>query len=245
MKLSQARILIFDFETTGLDPETDKIVEVAAMLVDFSGKAHGFVNTLCNPGIPIPPKASSIHHVTDEMVEGYRPFDFKLFTDIDFNVFSGHNIIGFDNKFLPKHDYPMLDTMLLAKKVWPELESYSNQFIRYFKKTYLKDDVGRAAHDAWSDVVVTSTILLELFSGIKSTGITEVDNVMDMELEELIAWTLQPNLLKTCRFGNKHYGIPWSEVPQDYLQWMKSKCTLDADTELTVDHYLKQGKLFA
>lgn len=241
MKLSQARILIFDFETTGLDPETDKIVEVGACNEEGTKTFEAF----CDPGFPIPAKASAIHHVTDDMVEGEPPFSMEMFSDFDFNVLCGHNIIGFDNKFLPKHDYPMLDTMLLAKKVWPEIESYSNQYIRYSKKLYLKDKVGRSAHSALADVFVTACILRELISDIEIMERLAGRDPLDLELEKLITWSMQPNLLKTCRFGNKHYGIPWSEVPQDYLQWMKSKCTLDADTELTVDHYLKQGKLFA
>jgi exodeoxyribonuclease X len=60
-------------------------------------------------------------------------------------------------------------------------------------------------------------------------------------VEDLIAWTLEPNLLPLCRFG-KHYGKPWSEVPKDYLQWMlKTVSDLDPDTRFTVEHWIRHG----
>nr|WP_049849454.1 3'-5' exonuclease [Trabulsiella odontotermitis] len=55
--------LILDTETTGLGTDA-KIVEIA--IIDCTGKT--LLNTLVNPGIPIPPEATAIHGITDEMV---------------------------------------------------------------------------------------------------------------------------------------------------------------------------------
>ncbi len=60
-------------------------------------------------------------------------------------------------------------------------------------------------------------------------------------VEDLVAWTLEPNLLPMCRFG-KHSGKPWSEVPKDYLQWMvKTMTDMDSDLRFTVEHWLRPG----
>jgi len=58
-------------------------------------------------------------------------------------------------------------------------------------------------------------------------------------VEELVAWTNQPNLLPVCRFGNKHRDKPWSEVPKDYLQWMLREVKdMDPDLRFTIEHWV-------
>ena len=64
---------IFDVETTGMSPENDRIVELAAVRVDRDGSLTRF-QSLINPGRRIPPKAVSVHHITDEMVSGAPRF---------------------------------------------------------------------------------------------------------------------------------------------------------------------------
>lgn len=254
MRLSETKFLIIDLETTGLDHTKDKVVEVAAMFFNINGNERLSYKKMCNPGIPIPPSASAVHHITDEMVQDEKPFEDGcpwLFNPEyfsgeapsttsfpDFNCLVGHNIVGFDNKFLPEHNYPVLDTMLLAKKVWPDMESYSNQYLRYYHKLYLIDGVGRSAHEALSDVRVTSEILKKLIHDVKSMKISKGEDTQGIMLSDIIAWSLVPNLLKVCRFG-KHKDRLWSEIPKDYLQWMdKNMKDMDADTKFTVQHYL-------
>ena len=237
MRLSETKFLIIDLETTGLDHTKDKVVEFAAMHMG-TGQQASF---LCNPKMPIPPSSSAVHHITDEMIKGAADFDFEMLCSLhfgDFNCLVGHNIVGFDNKFLPEHNYPVLDTMLLAKKVWPDMESYSNQYLRYYHKLYLIDGVGRSAHEALSDVRVTSEILKKLIHDVKSMKISKGEDTQGIMLSDIIAWSLVPNLLKVCRFG-KHKDRLWSEIPKDYLQWMdKNMKDMDADTKFTVQHYL-------
>ena len=47
-------------------------------------------------------------------------------------------------------------------------------------------------------------------------------------VEQLISWTLEPKLLPKLPFG-KHRGLPWAEVPIDYLQWMIGQRDMDPD----------------
>lgn len=55
--------VVWDTETTGLDDDS-KIVSIG--IVDETGKV--LLNTLINPGVPIPADATAIHGVTDDMV---------------------------------------------------------------------------------------------------------------------------------------------------------------------------------
>lgn len=65
--------LVFDCETTGLDPKTDRVVEMAAQLwrhTPRSGKNTlvGEWHSLVHPERPIPASATAIHGIRDEDV---------------------------------------------------------------------------------------------------------------------------------------------------------------------------------
>lgn len=56
----------FDLETTGLNPETDRIV-TAALVYDALPNTRRTRTWLVNPGVPIPEEAAAIHGVTTEL----------------------------------------------------------------------------------------------------------------------------------------------------------------------------------
>lgn len=93
-------LIIIDFETTGTNTGTDRIVQVGALKVESTLlKVLANKETLINPMIPIPKAASDIHGITDEMVKDSPTFaqiarslyDFLLDSDI-----AGFNILNFD-----------------------------------------------------------------------------------------------------------------------------------------------------
>lgn len=60
--------IAFDTETTGLEPKTDKIVEIGAVKFDRLGPIGRF-SVLINPGIPMPAEAAKVNGITDEMLQ--------------------------------------------------------------------------------------------------------------------------------------------------------------------------------
>jgi len=70
------RIGIFlDTETTGLDPDSDKVIELAMVPFEFDASGHIYrilpeYNGLNDPKMPIPEIAKQITGITDEMVQG-------------------------------------------------------------------------------------------------------------------------------------------------------------------------------
>jgi DNA polymerase III epsilon subunit-like protein len=62
-----------EIETTGTDPETDRIIEIASVDVLAGGTITNQQSTLVRPGIPIPPESSAVHHLLDEDLAGAPP----------------------------------------------------------------------------------------------------------------------------------------------------------------------------
>lgn len=68
--MDKTDLVIFDTETTGLDPRTgDRIIELAAIRVRAGGKA-GVFESLVDPARSVPPGASRVNGITDEMLVG-------------------------------------------------------------------------------------------------------------------------------------------------------------------------------
>jgi len=128
------KFVAFDLETTGTKPAEDMIVEVGAVLFDGGRPVRGF-GELVDPGIPIPPEASAVNGITDEMVKGKPDIRDVLKA---FTAFCGdlplvaHNA-PFDYKFMLQDVTRLqsvaptgvvLDTLPLARKVFPGLPNY-------------------------------------------------------------------------------------------------------------------------
>lgn len=64
---------VVDFETTGRDPETDRVIEIGIVCFD-KGEVTRREGLLVNPGIPIPDESRAIHGITDEELEGAPDF---------------------------------------------------------------------------------------------------------------------------------------------------------------------------
>lgn len=165
MKLNLTRPLVFiDLETTGVDINQDRIVQIAILKVYNSGTEE-IKKFLLNPTIPIPEAASNIHGIYDEDVKlsaTFAEIAVNLAEYIEDCDFAGFN----SNKF----DIPLLITEFL--RVGIELNIEDKKFIdvmtifhkmepRTLKGAYKlycgKELVG--AHDAENDIVATYEVL--------------------------------------------------------------------------------------
>lgn len=91
-------LVVFDTETTGVNPRTDRIVEIACVKIHPDGHREDWVRRL-NPGMPIPAASSAIHGIRDEDVQGlptFRDVAAELAGFLDGCDLGGYNIAGFD-----------------------------------------------------------------------------------------------------------------------------------------------------
>lgn len=63
------RFVVFDLETTGLNPETHEIIEIGAIRVNRDSKNHDSFQALIRPQRKIPKKVTEITGITQNLVE--------------------------------------------------------------------------------------------------------------------------------------------------------------------------------
>lgn len=95
-------IIFFDLETTGTNITTDRIVELSYIKVFPDGSTEEKCRRI-NPGIPIPPASTAVHHITDEDVADAPTFR-QLAKSIN-SIFEGCDIAGYNSN---KFDVPLL-----------------------------------------------------------------------------------------------------------------------------------------
>ena len=128
------RFIAFDLETTGFLPGVDKIVEIGAVRF-IDGEVDAVFSTLVDPLRTIPPGASAVNGISDEMVKGKPKIETLLGPLSDFcadDILVAHNAAfdyGFLNADYNKHEVHtprgvILDSYPMAKKVFPGLANY-------------------------------------------------------------------------------------------------------------------------
>lgn len=129
------RFIAFDLETTGTLPGVDQIAEIGAVRFNEQGIPDTIFATLVNPGIPMPEAAARVNGITDEMLRGQPKITDVLDAFAEFcgdDIMVAHNA-AFDAQFLiadiKKHETSaprgvILDTLPLARKVYPGLANY-------------------------------------------------------------------------------------------------------------------------
>ena len=236
-------LIFIDIETTGLERE-DKICSIALIIVDE--KEISYKYELVNEGKKIPPQASSIHHITNEMIKEKSAFKkgeiykFLQENSNDKNTLIAHNI-KFDLEKLSSAGVTwkgdLIDTLRVTKHLIPECEFFSLQVLRYELQLYrdeekLKDELGikdaLSAHNALSDALVVKL----LFNSLEE--LASLDKMKELSFKNV--------LLQKFDFG-KHSGKYIEEVAMNdrgYLEWMlHSVSDLDEDLKYSINYYLE------
>ena len=154
--------VVFDFETTGLSPFNDKIIEIGAIKV-IDNEIVGSFNMLVNPERTIPPFIEQKIHITNKMVQNKETIHKVLPLFIDFIeqlpliahnarfdmsfLINNANILGYNIK------NPALDTCGLSRKYNKECKSHSlGNLCNYFGIEL------NNAHRAYFDVMATNEL---------------------------------------------------------------------------------------
>ncbi len=180
--LEGTRFVVFDIETTGLSPLTDRMTELAAVVVE-NGQVQDTFSTFVNPQRPIPPKITQLTGITNDMVadaplEDVAVQDFLAFAKD--SVLVAHNGHGFDMRFIraaaERAKVPFLmasiDTLPLGQVLYTGLKNY--------KLNTLAAHLGVPAfnhHRALDDTKATAVMFLRMLEELQSRGIQKLNEL--------------------------------------------------------------------
>jgi DNA polymerase-3 subunit epsilon/exodeoxyribonuclease X len=230
-------IVFLDTETTGLEVN-DRICALGIISED---EVH---YELINPMKKIPPSASSIHHITNEMINDAPVFalskSYEKLSELNTlnAVLVSHNA-PFDLAMLQKEGITwqgrVIDTLKCSKALMDDLDGYSLQFLRYELRLYRTEEkffneygVDIAPHHPLSDALHAKMIYDYLLD------LTDEENLVEMSQSRL--------LLKRLPFGKyakkRIELIAQKDAP--YLKWMlESLMDLDEDLRYSIEYYLR------
>lgn len=233
------RVLILDTETTGLSHESDRIIELAMLLVSVdatTGRPFGWVDTFEgfeDPGMPIPAVAQQVTGITDEMVCGQHLDEVRVQALLDrADLVVAHNA-GFDRPFIEAR-FPGF-----AHKPWAcsfaDID-WKAQGAESARLGALAQDRGwfYDAHRALVDCHALLQVLASPQAEVGGTGLTR-----------LIAATAQPSYKLRATgapFESKDQlkarGYRWDATARVWF------CTLGSDEELAAEQAWLQAEVY-
>jgi DNA polymerase-3 subunit epsilon len=241
MKLDKP-LCVFDLEATGVDVNQDRIVEVCVLRFEPDGR-ETLLQSLVDPGVPIPPEATAVHKITNDMVRGQPTI--KDLAPRLLEAFEGADLSGFN---AAKFDVPMLtaelkragfDFPLAGRRVADSFTIFARKERRDLAAAY-KFYCGKeisGAHRAEADVRATAEVLfaqVERYPDLPkdmeglSAFCAQVD-ASRVDAEGKFVWR---NGEATFGFGNKHKGKTLREViasDRGYVNWMIDKGAFSAE----------------
>ena len=105
-------LAVFDIEATGINPRTDRIIELSVIKLSPPKGEREIRSFLMNPGIPIPPESTAIHGIKPEDVAD-KPFFKDLAPEI-YKLLNGCDLAGFN---VIRFDLPMLTEEFLRASI--------------------------------------------------------------------------------------------------------------------------------
>jgi DNA polymerase-3 subunit epsilon len=252
LELKLKRPVVFlDLETTGINVSSDRIVEISLLKISISGKEQ-WMTTRVNPEMPIPPKVTAIHGISDSDVT-----DAPTFREIAKNVaafmegcdLAGYNAVKFDIPVLAEEFLRVnIDFNFRKRKyVDPQIIFYKKEQRTLYAayQFYCKKDLENA-HSAKADTAATYEVLKAQL---------DMYNDLENDIEKLAIYSafnnnvdfagriiLDENSIEIFNFG-RYKGRPVEEVFREdpsYYSWM-----MNGDFPLYTKKVLTEIKLRA
>ena len=174
--------VVFDTETTGLNTQMDKLIEISAVRVG-NGKITEAFDTFVDPAMPIPAKVVELTGINDGMVAGAPDPDTALKQFLEFagdRVLVAHNAHGFDIPILQaaarragvEFRNPYIDSLPMAQALYPGLGNYKldtvNKYLELPKFNH---------HRAGDDAAALAAIFCKMLEDLAAKDIRRVEDV--------------------------------------------------------------------
>ena len=242
-------LVSLDTETTGLDPSTSRVVEVATIRLDPASKPTSFYR-LINPGIPIPHSATLVHGIVDADVRGKPRFE-EIAQEL-YQFLNGSDLVAYNAAFdlamlsaefsrcglrFKVKGRSVIDPHAIFRREEPRTLSHAVRF-------YLGQE-GFASHSASTDALAALQVLDSQVGRYELPSNPETLHKLLVSVDIAGKFTRDAVGTVTINFG-KHRGRPLAEVAAedaDYLRWALANMPLLDDARELIHLALAQQPL--
>lgn len=243
-------LAVLDLETTGVDFQNDRIVEVGLLKLAPNADPIRYRRRV-NPGIPIPPAASAVHGISDADVADkphFRAIAPRLAQLLDDADLAGYNIRRFDLPFLiAEFARVSIEFTISGRSVIDVLRIYHEREPRDLTAAlrFFCDRDHAGAHSALADAAATAAILdaqLGRYEDLPRSVAALHESMTDVDIGGRFR-TEGGQIVFT--FG-KHQNQPLDEVARlnpGYLAWFLRQDFLDDAKALVNQALARAGSL--
>jgi DNA polymerase III subunit alpha, Gram-positive type len=235
--LSEDTYVVFDVETTGLSAVYNTIIELAAVKVK-DGEIIDRFTSFANPHHPLSITTIELTGITDDMLKDAPDVEEVLRQFYDWmgdSILVAHNAsfdigflnVGFTKLGLGKVTNPVIDTLELARFLYPELKNHRlNTLCKKFDIELTQH------HRAIYDAEATGYLLMRLLKDAQERGILYHDELNERSKEEVSYQRSRPfhvtllaqndiglkNLFKLVSLSHVKYFYRVPRIPRSVLQ---------------------------
>lgn len=224
-------LIIFDLETTGVNPDSDRIIDLAALKINPDRDDEALARRY-NPGIPISPEATAVHGISDADVAEFPTLNSSTAEEL-VKFFRGADVCGFNVKFdlgFLKKSLERASFSLFVEDWRPLILDAFKIYTMYEKRTltaavrfYLQED-HTEAHSASADVLATKRVFeaqLQRYPDLPRNAedlhlLLNKPPVGYLDPDRKLKWVGS----EPCIAFGKHNGKSLRSVDKAYLQWM-------------------------
>lgn len=176
--------VVFDIETTGFSPVTNRIIEIGAVKVD-KGQIVGRFSVFVNPQVPIPFEIEKLTGINDSMVMEAETIERVLPQFLDFvgdAVLVAHNA-NFDVSFIKENakrqqipvDFTYVDTVGIARMLLTGQSKYTLDAVAKTLKISLENH-----HRAVDDAECTAEIFMKFIEMLAKEEVYTLEAMNEM-----------------------------------------------------------------
>lgn len=242
-------LAIIDLETTGLNPDRDRIVELAILKIQPDGLETQYLKRL-NPQIPIPAGASAVHGIRDCDVAGAPPFAEVAAEILDFLQdcdLAGFNISNYDLRLLRREfERAGISFSINERAIVDAQQIYHAKERRDLKaacRFYLQEEHDKA-HSALDDALATWRVLnaqLLKYSDLPRDP-AALDRIFTVrryvDAEGKFEWRDQEAVFSFGRYRGRLLRNIAKEDP-DYLGWIADKADFPEESRQIASNALR------
>ena len=226
-------IAFIDVETTGTNPNSDRVVELSILRIQPDGKEE-YKSHRVNPGVPIPAEATAVHGITDADVvnlPAFRQYAKSVREFLEGCDIAGFNVIKFDLPCLEaEFAKANVDFSRKSRYLVDSMVIYHQRDPRDLQAAYRKycGEEMENAHVAEEDAKAAAEILdgqLEMYGDLPRdvSGLCDICNPAGKNYVDLEGKFIWVDGEVVCNFGKKFKGRKLRDIAAEdpsYLSWI-------------------------